>query len=225
MLYLIGLGLEWKDISLKALEALHECDEVYLENYTSILNVPVEKLEKFYNKKIILADRKMVEQDAEKTILKDADKKNVALFVVGDALSATTHTDLIKRAREKNIAVKIIHNASILTAVGETGLQLYKFGRTTSIPFPEKNYQPETAYDVIRENQKNDLHTLVLLDLRPNENKFMAANEAIDILLKIENKRKEKIFMEKTKIIACARLGSDDSIIKCGFTEKIKKID
>ena len=226
MLSIIGIGLsDEKDITVKGLEIIRKSDAVYLENYTSILNVPVEKLEKFYNKKIILADRTLIEQKAEETILKDAKTKNVALLVVGDALSATTHTDLIKRAREKNIAVKIIHNASILTAVGETGLQLYKFGKTTSIPFPEKNYQPETAYDVIRENQKNDLHTLVLLDLRPNENKFMAANEAIGILLKIENKRKGKIFTEKTKIIACARVGSDDLIIKYGTAEKIRNID
>ena len=118
-----------------------------------------------------------------------------------------------------------MHNASILTAIGETGLQLYKFGKTTSIPFPEENFQPETAYDVIKENQKNNLHTLVLLDLRPNEKRFMTANDAINILLKIENKRKENIFTENTKIIVCARLGSDDSTIKYGTVKKLKNID
>src|SRR3989338_2156436 len=113
MLSIIGIGLsDEKDITVKGLEIIRKSDAVYLENYTSILNVPVEKLEKFYNKKIILADRTLIEQKAEETILKDAKTKNVALLVVGDALSATTHTDLIKRAREKNIAVKIIHNAS-----------------------------------------------------------------------------------------------------------------
>ena len=225
-LNIIGIGLsDEKDITLKGLELVNNSDFVYLESYTSILQCDVSALEKLYNKKIIPADRKLVEQDAEKTILANAKTKNVSLLVIGDALSATTHIDLIQRAREMKIKVNIVHNASILTAVSETGLQLYKFGKTTSIPFPEKNFQPETAYDVIKNNLKNDLHTLVLLDLRPNENRFMSANEAINILFGIESKRKEKVFTEKTKIIGCARLGSENSSIKYGDAEKIIKFD
>lgn len=41
---------------------------------------------------------------------------------------ATTHTDLELRARELGIPVKVIHNASIMNAVGVCGLQLYRFG-------------------------------------------------------------------------------------------------
>ena len=226
MLNIISLGLsDEKDITVKGLELIKNSDFVYLENYTSILNCNVSVLEKFYNKKIILADRKMVEQEAEKTILANAKTKNVSFLVVGDALSATTHIDLLKRANDLGIKVNIVHNASILTAVAETGLQLYKFGKTTSIPFPEKNFQPETAYDAIKMNLKNDLHTLVLLDLRPNENKFMTINDAINLLMEIENKRKEKVFTEKTKIIGCARIGSKDSMIKYGAIYEMKKTD
>ncbi|MBW3022848.1 diphthine synthase, partial [Candidatus Woesearchaeota archaeon] len=170
----------------------------------------------------ILADRKIVEQEAEKTILKDAETKNVSFLVIGDALSATTHIDLVKRAKEKNIEVKIVHNASVLTAVGETGLQLYKFGKTTSMPFPEENFKPETAYDVIKENKKNNLHTLVLLDLRPQENKFMTANEAIKILLDIQEKRKENIL---EKIVVCARIGSEDEQVVYGNIKELKEED
>ncbi|MEM4336623.1 MAG: diphthine synthase [Candidatus Woesearchaeota archaeon] len=226
MLNIIGIGLcDEKDITIRGFEIVKNADIVYLENYTSVLNVPVEKLEKFYNKKIITADRELIEKKSEETIIKDAETKNVVLLVGGDALSATTHIELVKIAKEKNISVRVIHNASIFTAVTETGLQLYKFGKTTSIPFPEKNYQPETAYDIIKENQRNKSHTLILLDLRPDEKKFMSANEAIEILLDIEHKRKEKIFTEKRKIIVCARLGSNDSIIKYGSVEKLKNIN
>lgn len=42
--------------------------------------------------------------------------------------SATTHTDLQLRAHEKGIEVKVVHNASIMNAVGICGLQLYRFG-------------------------------------------------------------------------------------------------
>jgi len=226
MLNLIGIGLsDEKDITLKGLELIRNSDFVYLENYTSVLQCDFSALEKLYNKKIILADRKMVEQNAEKTILKNAETKNVSFLVIGDVLSATTHIDLIQRAKKMGIKVNIVHNASILTAVAETGLQLYKFGRTTSIPFPEKNFQPETAYDAIKNNLKNELHTLILLDLKPNENKFMTVNEAIKILLEIENKRNEKVFTEKTKIIGCARIGSDSSKIRYETAGKIIKED
>ena len=68
-LNLIGLGLnDEKDITLKGLELVKKADFVYLENYTSKLNCNLSYLEKLYGKKIILADRKLVEMDAEKTI-------------------------------------------------------------------------------------------------------------------------------------------------------------
>ena len=41
---------------------------------------------------------------------------------------ATTHTDLELRARALKIPTKVIHNASIMNAVGACGLQLYRFG-------------------------------------------------------------------------------------------------
>lgn len=43
--------------------------------------------------------------------------------------SATTHSDLLLRAKEKGVTVKVVHNASILTAVGACGLHLYRFGQ------------------------------------------------------------------------------------------------
>lgn len=49
--------------------------------------------------------------------------------------SATTHTDLEMRARSQGIPVCIIHNASIMNAVGACGLQLYRFGEAISIVF------------------------------------------------------------------------------------------
>jgi len=223
MLSIIGIGLsDEKDITLKGLELVKASDFVYLENYTSILQCGVPELEKLYGKKIILADREVVEKKAEEEILEKAKEKNVSLLVVGDALSATTHVDIIKRANDLGIKVNVVHNASVLTAVAETGLQLYKFGKTTSIPFPEEKFRPETAYDVIKDNLSLGMHTLVLLDLRPSENKFMTVNQVIDILLEIQEKRKEKII---TKLIGCARLGSEGSMIKSGTAKELKNID
>ena len=111
-----------------------------------------------YGKKVILADRKLVEMDAEKTILEEAKTKEVAVLVVGDAFSATTHMDLYLRAKKLGIKTRIIHNASVLTAIGVTGIQLYNFGKTTSIPFLNENI--EAPYDTLKENQKNNNRTL-----------------------------------------------------------------
>ena len=226
VLYFIGLGLyDEKDISLRGLEAIKKCDAAYLENYTSMLSCDVKKLEKLYGKKIILSSREQVENKAEDTILKDALSKDVAFLVIGDPMSATTHIDLRLRAEKAGIECIVIHNASVFSAVGITGLQLYKFGRTTSIPFQEDKWHPETPYDVIKENMKNGLHTLILLDLRPDENKFMTVNQAIEYLLSIEEKRKEEVFSKELFCVGCARLGSLKPCIKTGNAEELLKED
>jgi len=219
-LYFIGIGLnDEKDISLKGLELVKKADFVYLENYTSKLNCNLNYLEELYGKKIILADRKLVEMDAEKTILKQAKDQEVAFLVVGDVFSATTHMDLYLRAKKLGIKTRIIHNASVLTAVGVTGLQLYKFGKTVSIPFENQNI--ETPYDVLALNQKNNLHTLFLLDLKPDSNDSLSVTDAIRYLLKVELKRNEKVFTGNTLCIGCAKLGSLDQIIRVGKAKEL----
>ncbi|MBU0757351.1 MAG: diphthine synthase [Nanoarchaeota archaeon] len=225
VLYLIGLGLSSaKDVTLKGLEAVKKCDSVYLEDYTSKLNCTVSELEKQYGKKIILADREMVEKKADEILDKAKDAK-VAFLVVGDVFSATTHADVYMRAKEKNIEIRIIHNTSILTAVGIVGLELYKYGKTTSMPFFEKGFEPETPYDVIKMNQKNGLHTLVLLDIKKDLNRLMTVNQAIEQLLLIDDRKKEGVFTPDLKIVGCARLGSDDFLIKYGTAKELNEID
>jgi len=237
VLYLIGLGLgDEKDITLKGLEAVQRCDAVYLEHYTSILGVDQSKLEKLYGKKIILADRDLVEMHAEEKLLLPAKAKDVALLVVGDPFGATTHTDLVLRARQLNIDVKVIHNASIMNAIGVIGLELYKYGATTSIPFHDESFAPETPYDVIKENVKRGLHTLCLLDIKVAEPskqdllrgkntkgapRYMTVAQGLEILLKIEKKRKCKILSEQTFAVGVSRLGQPDQAIKAGTLKEL----
>ena len=224
-LYLIGMGLaDEKDITMKGLEAIRKCDKIYLENYTSLLQCTVKDLEQFYGKKIILADRDISEQGGEK-IVEEAKKKSIAFLVIGDPFSATTHIELFRLAKIKKIPIEVIHNASILTAIGTTGLQLYKFGKTTSIPFPEKVPNLETPYYNIKENHERGLHTLLLLDIEAQEHKFMAVNQAMDILQKIENRKKENVFNDDTLVVACARLGSENQQIQAGPVGELKRRD
>lgn len=209
MLYIIGIGLRHKDITLRALEAIKECDSVYLENYTSILSYKLEDLEKLIGKKIVLADRDIVESK-NKEILEKAKEKNVAFLVMGDVFTGTTHISFLMEAIKKGIKYEIIHGISIFTVIGDTGLSLYNFGKTTSIPFQENI---ETPYNVLKENK--ELHTLVLLDIG------MDIRSGIKFLLEIEDKRKENVFTRDKLVIGCAGLGLENAEIKYGKAEDV----
>lgn len=231
-LYLVGIGLsDEQDITLKGLEAVKKAHKVYLEYYTSRLGIDPEKLKQFYGKDIIIADRELVEQQAEQTILQEAQENDVVFLVIGDVMGATTHADLILRAKEKNIPVHIINNASIINVIGNIGLELYKFGKTTSIVFSQPGYEPETCYDIIKQNQSIGAHTLCLLDIHAendqgkNSAKCMSVNEGLQVLLDIEAKRAEGVISEETFVIGCARLGNKDQLVKAGKLKDLLAVD
>ncbi|MFQ5801257.1 MAG: diphthine synthase, partial [Candidatus Hydrothermarchaeales archaeon] len=202
MLVFIGLGLhDEKDITLKGLEEARSCDELYAEFYTSILRgTTLEEISASVGKDVKLLDRKDLEENADNTILKGARSKKVGLLVAGDPLISTTHVQVRLRAKEFGIETRVVHNASIYSASASiSGLQNYKFGKSASIPFPEEGYIPETPYDVINENTARGLHTLLFLDIKVEGGyRLMTANEAIDILLNVEEKRGEGVFTEET---------------------------
>lgn len=83
--------------------------------------------------------------------------------------SATTHTDIVLRARALKIPVRVVHNASIMNAIGACGLQLYNFGQTVSLVFFTDTWKPDSFYDRIKENADLGMHTLVLLDIKVKE--------------------------------------------------------
>ncbi|NPA76024.1 MAG: diphthine synthase [Euryarchaeota archaeon] len=214
MLTFVGLGLgNWKDITLRGKEAIDGADIIFAEFYTShLINSTVEELERAFGKKIILLSREEVESGAR--VLSEAENKNVVLLVAGDSMIATTHVALRIMAKERGIETEIVHNASIVTAApGLLGLQNYKFGRTVSLPFPQENYFPTSAYDFIAKNKECGLHTLVLLDINPRP---MTANEAMQLLLRMEEVRKEGVISEKTLIAVVARAGSEDCLVRAG---------
>ena len=75
MLYMIGIGLgNEKDITLNQLDILNNSDLIYLECYTSMINFNIKDLEMLINKKIILADRNLVEKYLIPTLKKDQTK-------------------------------------------------------------------------------------------------------------------------------------------------------
>ncbi|XP_046391307.1 diphthine methyl ester synthase isoform X2 [Ischnura elegans] len=203
------------------------------------MNIFVEenRREEFYGRNLIIADREMVEQNSEE-ILNAADVRNVALLVVGDPFGATTHLDLIIRAKEKKIPFQVVHNASIMNAIGCCGLQLYSFGETVSIPYWTDSWQPDSFYDKIHENRKRGLHTLCLLDIKVKEPtmeslmkrkkeyeppRFMSVAEAAHQLLQIIDKKSESsnlAYLKETLCIGVARVGSStQQIVSCSLRE------
>jgi len=219
MLYLIGLGLcDEKDLSLHAVDAIKKCDDVFCELYTNKWLGSMDELEKICGKKIHILERLQVESDF---LIQEAKKKDVALLIPGDPLTATTHIELILEAKKQKVKTEIIHASSIYTAIAQSGLQLYKFGRSTTLIFPEEKFKPESPYDMIKKNIEAGLHTLVLLDIRYDEEKYMTANQGIEILLELGNEKKDKIINDDMHIIVCCQLGSKNQVIKYG---KIKKL-
>lgn len=156
MLYLIGLGLDNGEITQKGLDALEEVEKAYAEFYTNTANIDLDDIPT----DIEILERENVEQ--EDKIIESAKEQDTAFLVSGDPLTATTHYDIKHRAEEKGIDVKVIHAPSIFTSIAETGLNVYKFGRTVTLPEEGK---PESIKKYVEKNDSVGLHTLVLLDI------------------------------------------------------------
>ena len=247
VLFVIGLGLnDEKDITLRGLEKIQSSTHVFLEAYTSILNTNIDfkqRLETLYNKKIIIADRNMVESEAEQ-IYEPALTTNVSFLVVGDPVCATTHSDIILRAKAIGVSVEIIHNASVMGAIGSCGLQLYNFGATVSIPYFDDNWKPTSFYEKILYNKKGGMHTLCLLDIKVKEPDFdamikrnrtdvylppryMSVNTCIEQLVEVEEEMKKggAYDINETMCVGMARLGQDTQCIKAGTMNELLEVD
>eukprot|EP00758_Cryptobia_borreli_P006254 Tbor_TRINITY_DN5102_c1_g4::TRINITY_DN5102_c1_g4_i1::g.26334::m.26334/K00586/DPH5; diphthine methyl ester synthase len=239
MFIIIGIGLgDEKDITVKGLEAVKAADIVFLEAYTSyLINSNSDLLSEYYGKPITVADREMVESGV---ILNDAKEKTVALLVVGDVFGATTHSDLIVRCDEAKIPVRVIHNASIISAVGCCGLQLYRFGQVLSLCFWTETWRPDSWYERLLSNKKAGVHTLLLLDIKVKEvsdenlargrkifepPRYMSITQALDQLAEVEKNRKGGAINDDTIYVGMSRIGSKTQHIAAGTRKDLEAID
>ncbi|KAL5348456.1 diphthine synthase [Pseudogymnoascus australis] len=236
MLYLIGLGLsDETDITVKGLEIVRKAARVYLENYTAILLVETKVLEEYYGRPVIVADREMVESDSD-SILKGAETEDVAFLVVGDPYGATTHTDLTIRARELSIPTTCIPNASIMSAIGAAGLQLYNYGQTVSMVFFTDSWKPTSFYDRVKENRTIGLHTLVLLDIKVKEQslenmargrliyeppRYMTVGQCAEQMLESEEIRGEDAYGPESLAVGAARVGAKGETFVSGTLKEL----
>ena len=99
---------------------------------------------------------------------------------------------------------------------GLLGLQHYKFGRTTTLPFPEKGYFPESPYDMMAQNLSRGLHTLVLLDIQADRGRLMTANDGLGLLAGLEARKQGGIFGPDALVGVVGRAGSERPVVRAG---------
>jgi diphthine synthase len=212
-------------MSLRALGTLKGCDLVYGEFYTSkMIGSDVEELEALIGKSLKLLSREEVEEGEE--VIEMAKDKKVAFITAGDTMAATTHVDIRLRAIESGVPTSLVHGVSIFSACASAlGLQPYKFGRTITLPFTEENFQPTSPYENILENSRRGLHSLVLLDIRESEGRYMSANEGVRWLLDAEKRLGGGLMSEDRIVCAAARVGSSTERLLAGRPLQVERAD
>jgi len=224
----VGLGLfDEKDMSLRGLEEIKSADAVFAEFYTSLMpNLSINKLEELVGKKVNMVSRQVLEEEGGRPLLEEAKKRKVAFLVPGDPLMATTHVDLRIRAEKQGIRTRVVHGASITSAaIGLSGLQNYKFGKSVTVPFPQGTVISETPYKTILENQVMGLHTLCLLDMRAEEKRYMTIKEGLQLLLAVEKGKKKHAVALNTLVVGIARAGSMTPVVKAGYLGELMDYD
>ena len=206
MLHLVGLGLDDDEVTEKGIKAIEESEKVFAEFYTNTETVDIEALEEKTDTEIQKLSREEVERKDQ--IIESAEEKDTAFLVSGDPLTATTHYDIKHRAEQKNIEVDVVHAPSIFTSVAETGLNVYKFGRTVTLP---ENSSPESIIEHIEKNDSIGLHTLILLDI--NYDAGDAADKLVEMSSELEDR--EALILERANLddqnIVHGNLGGIDS--------------
>ncbi|MGH0167601.1 UNVERIFIED_CONTAM: hypothetical protein FKN15_053091 [Acipenser sinensis] len=160
----------------------------------------------------------MVEQEDDE-ILKDADVADVAFLVVGDPFGATTHSDLVLRAVKAGISYRVIHNASIMNAVGCCGLQVL-YGDTVVC----------TAW-IARDIKVKEQSVENLIKGRKiyEPPRYMSVNQASEQLLEIiQNRRgqsEELALSEDTICVGLSRVGAEDQKILAGPLKEMASVE
>jgi diphthine synthase len=225
-LIFVGLGLGGaEDMSVRALNELRSCDLVFGEFYTSkLIDAEIKDLERIVGKPVRQLERAEVEEGEE--VIEAARTGKVAFVTAGDTMAATTHVDIRLRAVEDGIPTRLIHGVSIFTACASAlGLQPYKFGRTITLPFAEEGFLPSSPYENILENSKRGLHSLVLLDIKDAEKRYMSASEGIAWLLDAEERLKGGLVTPTTIVCAAARVGSSTEKLVAGYPRNVMKME
>ncbi|MFB6070923.1 MAG: diphthine synthase [Halanaeroarchaeum sp.] len=222
MLTFIGLGLyDERSITVEGRDALREADAVFAEFYTSrLVGASVADLEDYHDVTIEVRDRSGVERNPD-SILDAAERDNAAFLTAGDTMISTTHVDLRLRARERGIDTRVIHAPTAETAASSlTGLQNYRFGKATTLPFPRAHGGdgvPNSVIETIEDNRDRGLHTLVYLDIKAEDDEYMDGETAASLL--------EQHWNGDVLGVVVARAGSPDPVVAADRLSTLAEFD
>jgi len=224
-LVFVGLGLDdERGLSSRAWEALRASDEVFAEEYTaSAPDGTLDRISASLHRRVQRLDRAALESEAP--ILEALGRSpRVALLVVGDPFAATTHVALRLAAEGAGHTWSYLPNASVLSAAaGWLGLMPYRFGRPVSLPFPAPGFAPTSPLEQIAANRERGLHTLLLLDLRPEEGRYLDAGAALGLLR--ERDPDGRYLPRGTRVAVAARVGRSDAAGATGTIEELARTD
>ncbi|WP_049971002.1 diphthine synthase [Haladaptatus cibarius] len=232
MLTFIGLGLyDERSITVEGRDAIAGADDLFAEFYTSkLIGADVADLEAFHEKEITVRNRAGVEQDP-KAILSAAESGHAVFLTAGDTMISTTHVDLRLRAEDRGIDTRVIHAPTAESAAsGLTGLQNYRFGKATTLPFDYAHGAdglPASVTNVLDDNRERGLHTLVYLDIKVGwnpsdkgdadaEDEYMTADVAAEMLAD---------GYDDVLAVVVARAGSPDPLVEADRLSKLAERD
>jgi diphthine synthase len=210
MLNLVGLGLWSGHITREAHETLVESDVIYFDSYTNVSkDITPAGLAETIGRPVEPVGRDMLEFPGVRKILQKASEENVSIAVIGDPLVATTHIIVLEEAKTQSIPFKVIHGISgVYMSILESLLQIYKFGRITTLVYPYGNTFPYSVLKQVYTNICTKSHSLVLLDLKLDEGKIMHANEAADIIVEMEQRMWDDSVLENLLSIIVEAAGT-----------------
>ncbi|MES3518474.1 MAG: diphthine synthase [Natronomonas sp.] len=217
MLTFVGLGLyDERSVTVAGREAIRGADRAFAEFYTSKLaGTTLEALAAHHGIDIERRDRSGVEESPDE-ILSAASDGDVVFLTAGDTMISTTHVDLRLRAIDDGIETRVIHGTTAETAASSlTGLQNYRFGKATTLPFQYAHAGddvPGSVVETISDNADRGLHTLVYLDIKvgpgprgTDREEYMSADRAAERLT-------DALGGDRLGVVV-ARAGSPDPVV------------
>jgi len=218
MLSFIGLGLyDERSLTLRGQDALADADAVFAEFYTSYLaGAAVEDIEATHDVDVQVRDRAGVEQHPD-PILDAAESGHAAFLTGGDPMISTTHVDLRLRAIDRGIDTRVVHGTTAQTAASSlTGLQNYRFGKATTLPFERSHGGegvPASVRDTIEANTERGLHTVVYLDIDRESEDYMTGDHAAALL--------DDAGLDRVAVVV-GQAGSDDPTVAGGPLSQLR---
>ncbi len=221
MIALIGIGLGERDVSVKSIEFIRSADIVVMDGYTSTIGKEsIEFIIKETGKEPKKEPRSAFEEGLKETV-RAAASRTMAILVIGDPLIATTHHIILDEAKRQGIKTAVFHSSSIFSAaIGESGLDIYKFGPSATVPFWSEHYKPTSFIDTVAKNRKNGEHTLLLLDIDKDGARPMDIAEAIKIIAAAQGKQDGTTIKEEDTVIVLADIGREGQrVFRTKFSE------